>query len=97
MPASCSRIEQYRDVHPGETFYSTVEVRESQAHRLLTDITAHDEAGRVWAQGQGVELILKPSDAGTGAAVTGDYHAASGVAGARFTLPLAREDVHDHS
>ncbi|MFV9504055.1 MAG: SDR family NAD(P)-dependent oxidoreductase [Oscillochloridaceae bacterium umkhey_bin13] len=58
LPLSTASGELYASAPRGEPFYVTMRVRETNAYRMLADLVAHDETGRIYLRLSGAEVAM---------------------------------------
>jgi NADP-dependent 3-hydroxy acid dehydrogenase YdfG len=58
LPLKISGGTQYKSVDFGTTTFATMQVQSSSSHRLVADVTSHDEAGNIYSHIEGAEITL---------------------------------------
>jgi NAD(P)-dependent dehydrogenase (short-subunit alcohol dehydrogenase family) len=58
MPLGAHRVEQYRTIAPGQSFYVSMDVQSTSATRLVATVTAHDAQGQMFMRVQGAEVTI---------------------------------------
>jgi NADP-dependent 3-hydroxy acid dehydrogenase YdfG len=58
LPLKISGGTQYKSVDFGTTTFATMQVQSSSNHRLVADVTSHDEAGNIYSHIEGAEITL---------------------------------------
>jgi NAD(P)-dependent dehydrogenase (short-subunit alcohol dehydrogenase family) len=58
LPLACNVGEHYLDIPPNSTYYATLDVVEATPHRLLMNITAHHENGRIYSRVEGGQVTI---------------------------------------
>jgi acyl transferase domain-containing protein/acyl carrier protein len=58
LPSRFQMGEQFRSVPPGHSFYITLDVKESTKTRMVSDVIAHDEHGRIYTRKSGFEVTI---------------------------------------
>jgi NAD(P)-dependent dehydrogenase (short-subunit alcohol dehydrogenase family) len=58
LPLSLPTCAHYAAPCPGDVFYVSLEVRAHDATKLVADLVAHDDAGKIYARFEGAEVTI---------------------------------------
>ncbi|MDI6796901.1 MAG: SDR family NAD(P)-dependent oxidoreductase, partial [Desulfatibacillaceae bacterium] len=58
LPTSAQKVEHYMDAPFGKPFFISLDVAENGSARMRADVTAHDEAGRIYTRIVGGEVTI---------------------------------------